>query len=56
MAKRLGLKSYVMPDTAFTHPHLPLAASADAIGTPEENVVIQRISFPCIVGQSKCRA
>ena len=41
MAKRLGLKSYVMPDTAFTHPHLPLAASADAIGTPEENVVIQ---------------
>jgi predicted phage-related endonuclease len=41
MAKRLGLKSYVMPDTAFTHPHLPLAASADAIGTPDDNVVIQ---------------
>jgi len=41
MAKRLGLKSFTMPDVAFQHPDFSLAASADAIGVPEDNVVIQ---------------
>jgi hypothetical protein len=41
MSKRLGLKSYTMPDVAFQHPDFPLAASADAIGVPNDNVVIQ---------------
>jgi predicted phage-related endonuclease len=33
IAKRLGIDSYVMPDIAYKHPELPLAASADAIAT-----------------------
>jgi predicted phage-related endonuclease len=42
MAKRLGLEAYTMPDEAFTHPELPLAASADAIAiTPLDGLVIK---------------
>lgn len=42
MVKRLGLEHYTMPDKAFQHPELPLAASADAIGTaPLDGLVIQ---------------
>ena len=42
MVKRLGLETYTMPDVAFQHPELPLAASADAIATaPLDGLVIQ---------------
>jgi predicted phage-related endonuclease len=42
MVKRLGLEGYTMPDEAFTHPELPLAASADAIAiTPLDGLVIK---------------
>jgi len=42
MVKRLGLEHYTMPDEAFTHPELPLAASADAIAiTPLDGLVIK---------------
>lgn len=42
MSKRLGLEDYTMPDRAFQHPELPLAASADAIGTaPRDGLVIK---------------
>jgi len=42
MAKRLGLESYEMPEEAFNHPTLPLAASADAIApAPLEGLTIK---------------
>ena len=42
MSKRLGLEHYTMPEEAFTHPELPLAASADAIAiTPLDGLVIK---------------
>jgi hypothetical protein len=42
MVKRLGLEHYTMPEEAFTHPELPLAASADAIAiTPLDGLVIK---------------
>lgn len=42
MSKRLGLDYYIMPEKAFKHPNLPLAASADAIGTtPFDGLVIK---------------
>jgi predicted phage-related endonuclease len=42
MVKRLGLQSYEMPEEAFNHPTLPLAASADAIApAPLEGLTIK---------------
>lgn len=42
MSKRLGLEHYTMPQEAFTHPELPLAASADAIAiAPLDGLVIK---------------
>jgi predicted phage-related endonuclease len=42
MVKRLGLEHYTMPEEAFNHPELPLAASADAIAiTPLDGLVIK---------------
>lgn len=40
MAKRLGISRYEMPDKAFTHVQLPLAASADAIALIDKPIVI----------------
>jgi predicted phage-related endonuclease len=40
MAKRLGIDRYVMPDKAFQHPNLALAASADAIAYIDKPMVI----------------
>ena len=41
MVKRLGLSDHQMPDRAFKHPELPLAASADSIGlAPIDGLVI----------------
>lgn len=42
MVKRLGLSDHQMPDIAFQHPWLPLAASADSIGlAPLDGLVIK---------------
>lgn len=42
MVKRLGLSDHQMPDVAFQHPWLPLAASADSIGlAPLDGLVIK---------------
>ena len=42
MVKRLGLSEYTMPEEAFNHPTLPLAASADAIASaPLEGLTIK---------------
>lgn len=42
MVKRLGLSEYTMPEEAFNHPTLPLAASADAIAAaPLEGLTIK---------------
>jgi len=41
MVRRLGIKEYIMPDKAFQHKTLPLAASADAIATPEPGLIIE---------------
>lgn len=40
MAKRLGIDRYEMPDKAFQHPDLALAASADAIALLDKPLVI----------------
>lgn len=40
MVKRLGLETYTMPDVAFRHIELPLAASADAIATAPLNGLV----------------
>lgn len=41
MAKRLGIPHFEMPDKAFQHDTLALAASADAIALLKEPVVVQ---------------
>lgn len=41
MAKRLGIDRYEMPDKAFQHPELALAASADAIALIDKPMVIK---------------
>ena len=42
MVKRLGLEHYTMPEEAFLHPTLPLAASADAIAiAPLDGLVVK---------------
>jgi len=41
ISKRLGLKSFTMPEEAFKHDNLPLGASPDAIGYPDGKQVIQ---------------
>ena len=41
MAKRLGIDRYSMPEEAFEHPDIHLAASADAIAFLKDPIVVQ---------------